>query len=1202
MRIIFSIATTIAITLNCSVAFTQYSNIEFVENKGQWDDRVKYKGLINNGAFFLQNKGFKVLQVQPDDLKKVEEYYHGTRSVQTKEATITPISNTNKLGILVRSHAYEVEFINALQPVITADKPLPSYNNYFIGNDPSKWKSDCKIYQGVNYSNLYKDIDVRYYTSENQLKYDVIVKPGADFRQLKMKYKGVDGLDVRNGQLVIKTSVGEMKELEPFAYQIINGFKKVVDCKFKVLGDVVSFECKDYNPAFTLVIDPFVVFSTFSGSKIDNWGYTATYGFDGTFYGGGIVFGLGFPVSEGAFQTLFAGGNREGTIEGYDIGIIKFNPDGTRRVYATYIGGKGNEQPHSLVADAQGNLVIGGRSNSQDFPVTKTDAGGGEYDIILTKLNAAGTAIIGSRKIGGSANDGVNINPKFVDNQGAISIKRNYGDDARSEVILDNNNNIWLASNTKSSNFPTSTNAFQKNMGGDQDAVIIKADPNLDNFLLSTYLGGTKKDAAFVLALNPSDNSIYVGGNTESEDIPGNKTGVIYPSYQSGETDGFISIISNDGGTLSKTTFIGTDAIDMLYGIQFDKFGYPYIMGTTTGSWPILNAKYSVTDGRQFIAKLRPDLSAYEYSTVFGPAQPTRLPNLSPVAFLIDRCENVYVSGWGGQVNVNTGYPNSGTGGLPITNDAIQSTTDGSDFYFFVLERDAQRILFASYFGQDGGLGEHVDGGTSRFDRQGVIYQGICANCGADVRFPTTPNVWSPNNGSQNCNLAAVKIAFNLAGVFSSIRPSIAGVKNDTIGCVPLTVDFTDTIGGGVKYIWNFGDGTGDFTTTDPGLTHVFERVGNFRVRLISIDSTKCNIADTSFKTIIVRNLRANLGFNSRKLQPCEAFNFEFTNTSSITPSGTFGDSSFVWNFGDNTPEVVAGKNNVFHTFPGPGEYNVRLLLRDSTVCNSPADTTITLRIATNVNALFETPAIGCAPYTAVFNNISAGGQSYLWNFGDNTTSTEASPTHLYTTPGAYRVTLRVVDSATCNIVDSTSAVINVRSKPIAGFSFSPDPPQENSPVTFINTSLNATDYLWKFGDGDTLLTQSDAPLQHVYTATGTYNACLIAMTNFGCYDTICKNVSAKIVPIIDVPTAFTPNGDGINDKIFIRSFGVTNLTWKIYNRWGKLVFETKNINQGWDGRFNGAPQPTEVYHYILEASFSDKSVVQKKGDITLIR
>ena len=1204
MKRFISIAFLIAILGSGIKSYCQNANIEFIENKGQWDQSIKFKGEINNGAVFLREKGFRVLQSKPEDLDRLADLLHGHGGEKSKGAGAKVGAAPVKNSVTVHSHSYDVSFENGSIPVTTGDKPLNTYNNYFLGNDSTKWKSDCRIFQAINYQNIYPGVDVRYYTSEDQLKYDIVVQPGADVSRIVMKYDGVDGLEVRNEQLIVKTSVGEMKELSPYAFQVINGSKKEVECRFKVEGKTVRFSVSNYAATSALVIDPTLVFSTFTGSTASNWGYTATYGPDGSFYSGGIVFGLGFPTSLGAFQATFSSSaSDEEGLPGYDIGIMKFSPNGSNRVYATYIGGSGSEQPHSLVVDSKGSLVIAGRTNSANYPVTSPIFGsGGSYDIVLTKLNPAGSALIGSRKIGGKDRDGVNIRPKYASPTGVETIRRNYGDDARSEVILDNSGNILLASNTQSSDFQVTANAFQKIYGGKQDGVVIKANPDLSNIIFSTFLGGSEADAAFVLAINPLDNNIYIGGNTVSNNLPGNTSGVIYPSFNQG-TDGFVSIISNDGSTIQKTTYMGTPGNDMLYGIQFDESGFPYIMGTTTSaSWPIFNAAYSEPGGKQFIAKFKPDLSAFIYSTAFGGAS-SFTPNISPVAFLVDRCENVYVSGWGGSSDTRAGYPSGGTSGLPFTSDAIQRSTDNSDFYFFVLESDARKQLYGSFFGQSGGFGEHVDGGTSRFDKNGVIYQALCANCGRDVSFPTTPGVWSPNNGSTECNLAAVKIAFNLSGVASSVRASILGVANDTSGCVPLTVDFADTIAIGKRYIWNFGDGSPEETTATPNLSHTFAAVGNYRVSLTSIDSATCNKADIAYTTIRVRTDKGILEFTPKKLEPCDAFNYEFTNNSFVTPAGkNFSPTSFTWEFGDKTPLVIAGTNTINHSFPAPGVYNVTLELTDTNFCNAPVKLVKQLRISTNVKAEFVTPNRGCAPYNAFFENISAGGQQFYWMFGDESTSTEISPEHLYSTPGTYTIRLVAVDSNTCNKIDSTRSTIIVSSQPNASFTYSPVPPRENTPVDFINTSTGADKFQWQFGDGETLAVSSTVPVQHIFNETKLYNACLIALNPAGCPDTACQNIQAKVLPLLDVPNAFTPNGDGINDRVLVRGYGIIKMTWRIYNRWGAVVFETSDRTQSWDGTYKGALQPKEVYHYILDVVYSDNTKYTKTGDITLIR
>src|SRR6185503_16954985 len=143
-------------------------------------------------------------------------------------------------------------------------------------------------------------------------------------------------------------------------------------------------------------------------------------------------------------------------------------------------------------------------------------------------------------------------------------------------------------------------------------------------------------------------------------------------------------------------------------------------------------------------------------------------------------------SGWGGDVAAPGAFPNAGTTGMRVTPDAFKPTTDGKDFYFFVMKKDAvgPNPLYASFFGQDGGpVGDHVDGGTSRFDVNGVIYQGVCANCGGGANFPTTLGAWSTSKpASAFCNLGMVKMAFNLAGVGANVASAIGGVPRDTAG------------------------------------------------------------------------------------------------------------------------------------------------------------------------------------------------------------------------------------------------------------------------------------------------------------------------------------------------------------------------------------------------------------------------------------
>lgn len=1178
------------------------TNLEFIENKGQWENKVLYKGEISAGAFYLLKKGFTVVQHNQDDLAAIMDPAH--HAINTTGREMSNGKTTDQwtgAGKVLRSHAYNVWFEGANEKIqVVREKPLTSLSNYFIGNDPSKWATGVQSFQALLYKNVYNGIDVRYYSENGNIKYDFIVHPGADVNDITLRYEGADKLSIKNNELIIKTSVGDVRELYPYTFEFSeNSGRKDVECKYVLTSpNTVKFRVKKYPSSSTLVIDPSLVFVSFTGSRANEYGFTATPGPDGSFFSGGIVFSSGYPTTPGAYQVVFQGGDTPPT----DMGIMKFSPNGSSRIYATYIGGQDNEYPHSLFSDPQGNLVVMGRSYSRNYPGTKIGSEGGS-DIVVTKLNATGSALIGSLRIGGSQDDGVNITD--MQRSGAArpnSLMQNYGDDSRSEVILDPAGNIFVAAQTQSTDFPSTAGTFQPATGGKQDGVILRIDPTCNNLVWASHIGGSENDGAFVLEYNPVTGNIYVAGATASTNFPGDKSGTIDNAFQGGTSDGFVGIVSNNGSTLQKSTYLGTSALDIIYGIKFDQLGYPYIMGISRGSWPVFNARYSNANSKQFVAKLQPDLSAYLYSTVFGSG--SAKPNMSPVAFLVDRCENVYISGWGGWINPgqNDPFDQAGVAGMPITADAFQKTTDNKDFYFIVIKKNADDILFGSFFGQNGAEGEHVDGGTSRFDQQGIIYQAICANCGGGARFPTTPGVVGPANGAlqDGCNLAAVKIAFNFAGVASGPK-SYFNDKVDTAGCVPFTVTLRDTVLNAKSYQWNFGDGSPEVITDNFEISHTFNNVGTYRVRLIAIDSTTCNVRDTAFINIKVSDDIANLAFNPVKLPPCESLTYRFDNLSTAPATKPFSGNAFSWDFGDGT-RVRGSMSSVTHIFPAAGTYNVRLILEDTAYCNAVDSIMVELRVAPLVEASFEVPGPGCVPFNANFVNTSLAGQSFIWDFGDGTTSTESAPTHLYSNPGTYQVRLIAIDPATCNGSDTTVMALTVTNKPTADFSVAPIPPVVNTPNVFTNLSTGGTSYKWLFGDGDSTVKATMDTVIHQYNASGVYEACLITYNAAGCTDTICKPVEARVEPGLDVPNAFTPGKFGRNSVIKVEGFGIARMTWRIYNRWGQMVFESTNTKSGWDGTYKGVLQPVDVYAYTLDVEFFDGNKVRKTGDITLIR
>ncbi len=209
------------------------------------------------------------------------------------------------------------------------------------------------------------------------------------------------------------------------------------------------------------------------------------------------------------------------------------------------------------------------------------------------------------------------------------------------------------------------------------------------------------------------------------------------------------------------------------------------------------------------------------------------------------------------------------------------------------------------------------------------------------------------------------------------------------------------------------------------------------------------------------------------------------------------------------------------------------------------------------------------------------------------------NPSHLYNNVGTYVVKLKAFDSTSCNKIDSAAFTITVSPIPVASFSYNPNPPQENTYTNFINQSIGATKYTWNFGDGDT---SAEVNPTHIFPATSTYNVCLNAANDAGCSDDTCINVRSLIRPLVDVPNAFTPGRFGVNGRISVAGFGISEMHWSIYNRWGQKVFESNSIKSSWDGTFKGKIQPLDVYAYTLDVVFSDGTKYRKTGDITLLR
>jgi gliding motility-associated-like protein len=372
---------------------------------------------------------------------------------------------------------------------------------------------------------------------------------------------------------------------------------------------------------------------------------------------------------------------------------------------------------------------------------------------------------------------------------------------------------------------------------------------------------------------------------------------------------------------------------------------------------------------------------------------------------------------------------------------------------------------------------------------------------------------------------------------------------------------------------------------------------------VIAINEDRCITRDTSYVNIKVGSNRAFIKGRLEEELPCGSRRYKFINESEITPGiPSFSSKSFVWDYGHDGQRDTVGVGNASHTFPAPGSYIVRLYLIDDNYCNQSDYLEFRVYVSAFVKADFETPPTGCIPYTAEFINKSIGGNEFKWFIDGNLFHYGIEPPP-YSFGSVirddYDVMLVVNDIGVCPRTDTSHFNVSVKPNPIAEFSYSPVPPKENTPVVFTNLSFGAETYLWNFGDD---YTSKAKDTSHIFQETGTFNVCLTAYSKFGCQSIYCDNVEALIYPLANLPNAFTPNGDGINDILYVKAYGVKNFAFRIYNRLGQVVFASSNLYSGWDGKFKGILQPMDAYAYTLSVLFWNGEQMNKKGDITLIR
>ena len=904
----------ICFVVHLQASFAQSNG--FIENKGQWPFNVTHKLAISTGDFWLEKGGWSISWM---DANQRTEALHALHH-QLIDASAT----------MVKGHRIKVRWLysNAM-PKVQSNEPSSEYYNYFIGNDESKWASGVRGFKRVIHKGIYPGIDVILDEVNGWPKMTYQIEPEVEPNTIVMVYEGQRNLESMGQKLIIGSSIGDAIEEGLVAYQMINDRKVIVPCKFVVWdGEKVGFELGEYDRLKTLFIDPTVIASTNSGCTSEAFGHTATFNQSGQIYSGGRCFGTGYPTDTGAFQVDFGGPFVGNYYLKVDMCLSKYNPNGSELIYATYLGGNGEDLPHSMIANSQDQIVLLGSSNSANYPVSGSayDATyNGAKDIVVTSLSSDGTQLVGSTYVGGSGGDGVN------------NLEEYYADAFRGEVIIDSNDNIYVASFSRSPDFPASTGCFQDSLSGLQDGVVLSLSPELDTLRWSTYLGGTTNDAAFALKRD-ADGNVFIAGATTSSTFPVDTNGA-YNSYLGGQTDAFVSKLNPNGTQLLASSFFGSPSGDQNYFVELDLDGGVYLYGTSNGGINATTGKYSGPTTGGYVYKTNSNLDTIEWITSFG--------DLSPAAFLVDNCSRIYISGQGATATV-LNLNNLDT--LDPVNNLAQA-----GFYLMKLSPDASELEFGSFYGNNG---SHVDGGTSRFDKRGVVYQATCSN----GTFPTTSWAYSTN---QTNNATYDNTVFKID--FESNVAKAEIVPGDT-ACAPFIAIFENEGSVGTVHYWDFGDGT---ISTDSMPTHLYDSVGSYEIFYVITDSQGCYGDDTAFMTLEI--LEAVIP---------EIEIGDTTCVDSVMLSvDTSNFSAFQWSNGSQDPIIYVNTE---------GQYFVSAMA--NLFCINQDTIDVTFLEAYN----FQLNDTGiCELGFPVFGPNNA--LSYLWSNGDTTRSTNITQTGIYT-------------------------------------------------------------------------------------------------------------------------------------------------------------------------------------------------------------
>ena len=832
-------------------------HIPFILNQGQVDERVKYYARTFGGTVFVTEAG-EILYSLPkrDGEEKTlsgwvlkEELLQGsTKGVKAEEEALTKVS-------------------------------------YFIGDDASRWRSNISTYGCVSFGEVYEGIEVKVKAYGKSVEKLFYVRAGAKPGLIRLRLNGAESLGVNGeGELEVRTGLGEVKFSKPVAYQEVEGKRRYVEVSYQVEGNDYGFKLGAYDRERELVIDP-ILQSTYLGGSSSDWVWPIAINSQGDIYAAGSTTSTNFPGTGGGAQRMNKGD--------YDAFVAQLDPNLTTLVQCTYLGGGGTDYAYSIAIDSGGNVYVAGFTTSPDFPGTaegtQTSFGGGYSDAFVAKLDETLTTLIQSTYLGGS------------------------GDDRANSITI--GNGVYVGGYTTSTNFPGTVGGAQDSYGGgNYDAFVTKLDLTLKMPALSTYLGGSDWDDAISIALDSAGN-VYVTGRTKSTDFPGTEGGA--QTSNGGDDDAFVARLNAILTEILKSTYLGGSGTEYAYSIAIDSEGNVYVVGNTTSDTDFPGTAGGAQDSfgggvsDAFIAKLNAALTSIVQSTYLGGNGDDSADSIA-----ISSSGNIYVAGFTASSDFpgRAGGPQPSKGGgwdafvawlnLALT-DLTQSTyLGGSD----------DEYAYSIAIGLDGTI--YVAGHTHSTDFPGTLRGAQSSNGGDDGGFVT-------------------RLAFTVEAVSTPSIPD--GPMNAETGTsYAYTVrGSTSNIGDSVQYLFDWGDGTNS-NWLPAGTMIAHHSWASARTSYSVMTQARCathtSVVSSWSRTLsvtveTVSNPTTPTGLNSGSV----GVSYVYSTSGSSSESGHSIQYLFDWGDGTNSGWLPVGKTSASKSWALPGTYSVKAKARCST-------------------------------------------------------------------------------------------------------------------------------------------------------------------------------------------------------------------------------------------------------------------------------